>query len=99
MSSKRNTVIAVVLILIILAVGASRRRNRDTAPENEDLDIGFDETDLEELEEALANLEFDDLEAFSVNTTLLEFTEEELEELGDAIESLEFEDLAGLSDS
>jgi hypothetical protein len=99
MPLKRNTIIAAVFILIVLAVGASRRRNRDTVPENEGLDIGFDENDLEELEEALENLKFDDLEAFSVNTTLLEFTDDELKELGDAIESLEFEDLAGLSDS
>jgi hypothetical protein len=99
MPSKRNTIIAVVLIFLILAVGASRRKNLETAPENEELDIGFDENDLEELEKALEDLEFDDLEDFSVNIALFEFTEKELEELGDAIESLEFEDLAGLSDS
>lgn len=92
--SKRNSIIAIG-ILVILAVSISASRRKQDAP---GLELGFSEDDLEVLGDSIEGLEYDDLEGISGEEDL-GISEDDLDSLEDELNNLDFEDLEGLSDN
>ena len=88
-------------MLFLIVIGGIQ--NRNTKPV-EHIDLGFNESDLMDLEGELENLEFEDLEGIYTEgvgeeNVTLSFGLDDLEALEDLLEDLEFEDLEGLTEN